>query len=163
LHGGRLEAFSAGTGRGATFTLRLETIPTLEAEPTSEPDRGGDTALRGLRILLVEDHEDTQRALARLLGRRGHLVRTVGGVREALDAAEDDTFDLLISDLGLPDGTGLDVMRQLQGRPGLRGIALSGFGMEEDRKRSRDAGFAHHLTKPVDFRDLEEAIRQVTS
>jgi PAS domain S-box-containing protein len=163
LHGGRLEASSAGPGRGATFTLRLESIPTPEAVPPSEPDREGDTAMRGLRILLVEDHDDTRWVVTRLLRRIGHEVRTAGGVREALETAETEEFDLLISDLGLPDGTGLDVMRHLQGRPGLRGIALSGFGREEDRRRSRDAGFARHLTKPVDFRDLEGAIRQVTS
>ncbi len=163
LHGGRLEASSAGAGRGATFTLRLEPIPTPEAVPPSEPDRDGDTAIRGLRILLVEDHEDTRRVVTRLLRRIGHEVRTAGGVREALEAADIEEFDLLISDLGLPDGTGLDVMRHLQGRPGLREIALSGFGREEDRRQSRDAGFAHHLTKPVDFRDLEGAIRQMTS
>jgi two-component system, chemotaxis family, CheB/CheR fusion protein len=163
LHGSSLEATSAGPGRGATFRLRLEPIPTPEVMPPPEPDRGGDEANRGLRILFVEDHEDTRRVVARLLRRLGHLVRTAGGVREALDAAEDGGFDLLISDLALPDGTGLDVMRHLKGRPGLRGIALSGFGMEEDRWRSRDAGFAQHLTKPIDFRDLEGAIRQVTS
>jgi two-component system, chemotaxis family, CheB/CheR fusion protein len=167
LHGGRLEGTSAGPGRGATFTLWLDPIPAPPAAPgpcdaAPEP-RDAAPAGRPLRILLVEDHEDTRWVVARLLRRRGHLVRTAGGVREALDAAEAGAFDLLISDLGLPDGSGLDLMRHLDGRPGLRAIALSGFGMDEDRAESRYAGFAHHLTKPVEFRDLERTILQVTA
>ena len=120
-------------------------------------------------MLLVEDHADTARMLARLLGAAGGSaggcdVRTAGSVAEAVAAADAGPFDLLISDLGLPDGHGVDLIRQLRGRrPGetFRAIALSGYGMEEDLRRSRDAGFATHLTKPTTFDALEAAIESV--
>jgi DNA-binding response OmpR family regulator len=116
---------------------------------------------RSLRILLVEDHDDTRRSMARLLSRR-HRVRDTGSVAEALRCAAEERFDLVISDVGLPDGNGLDLMRHLRAGYGLRGICLSGFGMEEDVSRSIDAGFLHHLTKPIDLRRLEAVIETVT-
>lgn len=154
-HGATLEARSDGPGRGATFTLRM-------AGTRRQPAAGGSGSRPGrtsgpLRILLVEDHEDTARVLERLLRSRGHDVSTAGTVQDALRRCEDAQFDLLISDIGLPDGTGLDVMRRLRPR-GLRGIALSGLGMDDDIRRSRDAGFELHLTKPVNFQTLESVI-----
>jgi CheY-like chemotaxis protein len=117
---------------------------------------------RRLEILLVEDHGDTARVLKRLLDRSGHHVRTADTVRSALAAAAAEPVDLVVSDLGLPDGTGFELMRQLVQLHHLKGIALSGFGTDTDVQRSRDAGFACHLTKPIDFRRLEEAIEQVS-
>jgi DNA-binding response OmpR family regulator len=114
-----------------------------------------------LRILLVEDHDDTRRSMARLLGRR-HRVRDTDSVAGALRCVAEEPFDLVISDVGLPDGSGLDLMRRLREEYGLRGICLSGFGMEEDVSRSIDAGFLHHLTKPIDLRRLEAVIDTVT-
>jgi len=98
---------------------------------------------------MVDDHEDTNRAMSRLLGGLGYDVRTADSVAAALSAAEQGSFDLLISDIGLPDGSGLELMKQLRARNGgrVKGIALSGFGMEEDVQRSREAGFREHLTK----------------
>jgi DNA-binding response OmpR family regulator len=113
------------------------------------------------RILLVEDHEHSAKAIARLLGRAGYEVRVVGSVKSALAAAEAAPFDLLVSDLGLPDGSGNDLMRQLRARHNLRGIALSGFGMEEDIARSREAGFEAHLVKPVRVQQLLAIIRDL--
>ena len=157
LHGGELSAHSDGRDRGATFTLSLNTVGS--AKPTSADSASptnGDQPLR-LRILLVEDHEDTRISLARLLGRK-HVVRDVPDIASALNAAEDESFDLVISDLGLPDGTGHQLMQQLRQRHNLRGICLSGFGMEEDIARASEAGFDHHLTKPIDFQKLESVI-----
>ncbi len=114
-----------------------------------------------MRILLVEDHADTSRAMSRLLSRIGYQVRTAGTVRAAIDAARSDPVDVVISDLGLPDGSGLDLMRELQKTHGLRGIALSGFGTDEDRAASAAAGFAEHLTKPINFERLEKAIHDL--
>lgn len=175
LHGGRLTAASAGRGHGATFTVRLPLaaalwtagqVPVAVAPAIARPS----LSLRAspLRILLVEDHEDTALALTDLLTLGGHQVTTRGTVAEGQAAAGEvyargESFDLLLSDLGLPDGTGLDLMRYLGPRYALRGIALSGFGMEEDLRASREAGFARHLVKPVDLATLQEAIRQVTA
>jgi DNA-binding response OmpR family regulator len=95
--------------------------------------------------------------MARLLSCK-HQVRDADSVASALKAAADEHFDLVISDVGLPDGSGLDLMRQLHEQHGIQGICLSGFGMEEDIASSAAAGFARHLTKPVDLRQLENVI-----
>ena len=171
LHGGRLTAVSEGRGRGAAFTVRLPLGGVQEeleetgiwlsrprpAAVSVKPDRA-------LRILLVEDHDDTARAMADLLELMGHEVTLAGSVAAALAAAEEARgrgIDLVVSDLGLPDGSGQDLMRELIRLYGWKGIALSGYGMEEDVRRSREAGFARHLTKPVDLDTLRAAIRQV--
>jgi CheY-like chemotaxis protein len=99
--------------------------------------------------------------MERLLRQIGHRVTGVTSVASARAAAARDAFDLIISDLGLPDGSGLDVMRDLRDRYASRAIALTGYGMESDVAASRDAGFTAHLTKPVDFTALDDAIRQV--
>ncbi len=111
-----------------------------------------------LQILLVEDHVDTAQLLRRLLKSLGYDVQTAGTVAEALSATESRTFDLVISDLGLPDGTGYDLIRRIGARRPTKAIALSGYGMEEDVQLGREAGFAAHLTKPVNFEQLEFCI-----
>jgi CheY-like chemotaxis protein len=112
---------------------------------------------------LVEDHPDSAEALAHLLASLGHEVTVAGSVAEAL-AADWSAVDVLVSDIGLPDGSGYDLLveaRRRRPRPPLRAIALSGYGMESDRERSREAGFHVHLVKPTDLATLEGAIRQV--
>ncbi|HEY6324733.1 MAG TPA: ATP-binding protein [Thermoanaerobaculia bacterium] len=117
-----------------------------------------------LRILVVEDHADSAQALADLLHAAGHRVTLAGTIAAALAAAASEVPDLLISDLGLPDGDGDDLMRALAGRyPGLPGIALSGYGMEADVARSREAGFSVHLVKPVTFEGLQAAIQRLVA
>ena len=98
-----------------------------------------------------------------LLERRGYKVETAHTVGDALELALRQEFDLLVSDIGLPDGSGLDLMRAIRKVKSLPGIALSGFGMEEDIERSREAGFADHLTKPVGFQRLQDAINKILS
>jgi PAS domain S-box-containing protein len=160
MHGGRLTAASEGRGRGCTLTLEMPTIAAMP-ETAHPPAVAARTGRRGLSILLVEDHEDTLRVISRLLERLGYVVRAARSVGEALALAEGERFDLLISDLNLPDGSGLDIMRAVKERHGLRGIALSGFGREGDIQRCRDAGFETHLTKPVDFQALKLRIEAV--
>ncbi len=166
LHGGTIDVRSSGKDRGTTFEVRLPTgTLQLEAEGAAQFREGTPfgpvRVARNLRILLVEDHPDTADALAELLRTRGHVVRIATTVAQALAAAGEERFDLVLSDLGLPDGSGQDLMRQLSHRYQLRGIALSGYGMEDDIRRSRDAGFHCHLTKPVNLQALETAIQQV--
>ncbi|HYE17194.1 MAG TPA: PAS domain S-box protein [Tepidisphaeraceae bacterium] len=160
LHNGAITAASAGADRGATFTVELDTcaVPASIA-PTHELPAGQDPRLS---ILLVEDHEDTARAVARLLRGYGWQVRVADTVASAVQVAGAEEFDLLISDIGLPDGSGLDLMRQLLARKPTKGICLSGFGMEEDVRKSRDAGFLEHLTKPVNVSQLKKAIIRTT-
>ena len=159
-HGGTLTASSGGRGKGAAFTLGLTAVPVA---PAPAPPAAG--PVRTLSILLVEDHEDTLRVIARLLKRLGYAVTTARGVVEALGLASRERFDLLVSDIGLPDGSGLDIMREIRDRQGVRGIALSGFGQDADIARSREAGFEDHLVKPVDFdalKDEDRGVRTVT-
>ena len=113
---------------------------------------------RSLRILLVDDHSDTCTALERLLIRRGHLVAATHNVRSAMEAVVRNHFDLLISDVALPDGTGLDLMKQVRAIRPLPGIAISGFGANGDIEKSLQAGFADHLIKPIKLETLEAAI-----
>jgi DNA-binding response OmpR family regulator len=114
-----------------------------------------------LRILLVEDHPGLARLMGLALRSVGHDVRIAGGVGAALQLADEQRFDLLVSDLGLPDGTGLDLMRKLAERGPITGIAYSGYDDEEHVRATRDAGFAAHLKKPVELDELTDAIRRV--
>ncbi len=165
MHGGHISAQSAGMHQGATFTVDL---PGATAPPhgvgESSPDgharhagsHASDKSPR--RLLLVDDHAPTLKVLSLLLRRAGHEVVTATTVAEALAAAAAGSFDGVISDLGLPDGTGAELMEQLRDRYHLRGIALSGYGMQDDINRSLAAGFETHLIKPVDFTQLSRAV-----
>jgi signal transduction histidine kinase/CheY-like chemotaxis protein len=160
-HGGTLSAASEGTGRGACFTLTLATLPVAAPEAADEPSTLID--VEPLKVLLVEDHPDTSQVMTRLLRNLHHDVQTASSVTAARQLAKTQKFDVLISDIGLPDGTGLELMQSLQaGRP-MRGIAMSGFGMEEDVRRSLHAGFHTHLTKPVNLNLLEAAISELAT
>lgn len=119
--------------------------------------------MRPLRILIVEDHEHTAAVMQRLLDREGHAVRVAATVREAVDALRATPIDLLVSDLGLPDGNGFEVMGELAKISDAKGIAVSGYGMDEDIERSSRAGFSAHLTKPINVAKLKETIQQVTA
>ena len=113
-----------------------------------------------MRLLVVEDHQPTLQVLSRLLKSAGHTVVAADTVAKARRCVAEKAVDLVISDLGLPDGNGIELMKGLRDTYGLRGIALSGFGMEEDLRRSREAGFVAHLVKPVDFNELRRVISQ---
>jgi CheY-like chemotaxis protein len=159
LHGGTISAQSDGTGRGSTFSVGLPLGKRMEAiEPIIDVALPPAPTARNLRVLLVEDHEPTRITLGRLLQRRGYIVETAGTLASAREAAAAADFDLFISDLGLPDGDGAELMMELAERGGPPGIALSGYGMDEDVARSRAAGFIAHLTKPVDIDALDRVL-----
>ena len=165
-HGGTLAVDSEGPGRGTTFRVVLKTVP----EPEVEAKVGGNGEAQSpphplfrLNILLVEDEAATLRLMARLLKGLGHRVTAAGTVADAWDAFQVGDFDLIVSDIGLPDGTGLDLMRRVKAARPVPAIALTGYGMDEDVRRSREAGFTTHMTKPIDFSKLEAMIRQVAN
>lgn len=165
-HAGHIQADSPGPGLGSIFTIRLP----LAAQPDEWPTQRGIAAIRpsgsrqgrpeSTRILLVEDHEATRAALQQLLSRRRYQVTAVGTGAEALASAKVEPFDLLISDIGLPDCSGYELMEALSKNAPVRGIALTGYGMEHDISRSRAAGFLAHLTKPIRMESLEKAIAE---
>jgi PAS domain S-box-containing protein len=158
MHAGTVDAFSAGKDRGATFTLTLKTVPPAPRTSTAEASA---PVMGGRRILLVEDHADTRHVLYRLLSSLGCTVSAAGSVKEARELSDAQPFDLLVSDIGLPDGTGHDVMSYIRTRHATRGIALSGFGQDDDIRRSHEAGFELHLTKPVNFQMLRDVILKI--
>jgi PAS domain S-box-containing protein len=160
MHGGRIWATSEGRDHGTCFHLELPAADPAEL-PLSVP-AAADQEFTPKRILLVEDDEATRITLERLLTRRDHEVVAVSTTAAARQAVRCGQFDIIISDLGLPDGSGHELMTHLRDIPGLRGIALSGYGMEEDIARSHASGFALHLTKPIDIRALDRAIATVS-
>lgn len=159
-HGGRIWAESPGANLGATFYIEL---PLRKAASPAIPEVAPSVpASAGLRILLVEDHEDTRYVFQAILSQKGHSVKSAATGEAALALASSEVFDLVISDLGLPDFSGTDLMSILQERYALRGVALSGYGMEEDIRRSKSAGFDHHLTKPVDLAKIDQLLANLT-
>ena len=160
-HHGSISAESQGRDSGAKFTALFPTcernvIPESSDAPRSTAKR------RSVRLLLVEDHEDTNRSLTRMLRRRGYEVHPANDIRSALDIAAGKQFDVLVSDIGLPDGSGIDLLKALRAKRDVFGIALSGYGMEEDIRRSGEAGFSHHLVKPVDLNKLDSIIQEMS-
>jgi DNA-binding response OmpR family regulator len=131
---------------------------TAQESAAQEPE-GALKSRKPTTILLVEDNPDSLRALGMSLTLLGYEVRPANSLRTALAAAEIAGFDLILSDLELGDGTGVDLLRSLG--PGVPAIALTGYGSEEDRKMCLEAGFEMHLTKPVETRRLGEAIRSI--
>jgi signal transduction histidine kinase len=162
MHGGKLAAESEGEGRGAKFTLTLPNSGAADTRHPPEQVTASATLDRVPRLLLVEDHPDTLGALRRLLEQEGFVVATAATVAAGTKLLDAHPFDVLVSDVGLPDGSGHDLMRHVRDK-GLhvRGVALTGYGMAEDLDASRLAGFAAHLTKPVDVKRLVAAIRDI--
>ena len=164
LHGGAIRATSQGAGQGATFTVELPGATDPPSGLTENIIRDAPvTESRSLQLLVVEDHEPTLAVLTRLLGRAGHQTVSVNSVADALKAVKSQQFDVVISDLGLPDGSGWDLIAELRAHnPDIRGIALTGYGMEDDLVRSRAAGFTTHLVKPVEFDQLRRALNELS-
>jgi CheY-like chemotaxis protein len=145
LHGGRLTATSQGRSCGSVFRVELETVAELiNQDPPVE------LAMSGVhKVLLVDDNAETLRTIAMVLRSSGFDVRTAESVESAFEALRLEHFNLLVSDIGLPDGSGLDIMRHCRDNLGLKGIAFSGYATDYDLRSSQEAGFAHHLAKPA--------------
>jgi len=169
LHGGRLIAKSGGTDQGATFVVELPLLPQGAGEDAPAASAGDEVAagvppakpgFQRRKVLLVEDHEPSRAALAALLKSRHYEVSLAGSVGAARSLIASQDFDFLISDIGLPDGDGFELMKEMRGMGDVRGIALTGYGMVEDIDRSRSAGFRVHLTKPILAASLDQALAE---
>jgi len=161
LHGGTIIALSDGAGSGTLFQIKLPLLQEHHRDVVRILPKAKSGHTRPLKLLVVEDHKDTAATLCRLLIRRGYEVRSADCVEAAKRVAEEFAFDVVVSDIGLPDGTGVELFEyfkaQSRERP-IHGIALSGYGMEQDLERSKSAGFVEHLTKPVNFAVLENIL-----
>ena len=152
LHGGRIEAHSEGVGKGSEFTVCLPVVDVMEPSSDKKPS----TQLPGSprkRVLIVDDNVDAAESLAQVLKFQGHVATVASGGREAVDRAREDPPDIILLDLGMPGMDGLTaarLIRQQPGGAGIRIIALTGWGHERDRQRTREAGMSEHLVKPVD-------------
>ena len=153
LHGGTVEVQSEGAGHGSIFTVSLPLA--------SEAGAATSSGLHGCSILLVEDNVDTLKLMTRLVRRIGCKVLPARSAEEALKVADENGVDLLISDIGLPDRTGWDLMRELQQKHPTPGIAISGYVSQEDQARSLEAGFSVHLVKPISFVALHLAVTEI--
>jgi signal transduction histidine kinase len=148
-HSGKISVYSGGHNQGATFIVELPVLADVSALAVTPPAASPGAKTRALRVLLVEDHEDTREVLFRLMTRWGHAVTTASTVAQAREKIAGETFDLLLSDLGLPDGSGLEVIATLRKASTIPAVAMSGYGMEADIARTRAAGFTEHVVKPV--------------
>jgi CheY-like chemotaxis protein len=162
MHGGKVQAFSEGAGRGSEFLVRLPTLTDSETEAVEAEVSQQPTTQR--RILVVDDNRDAAGSLILLLEMMGHEVRSAADGLEAVEAVEKFCPDVVLLDIGLPKMNGYDVARLIRERP--RGkhimlIALTGWGQEEDRRKSAEAGFDVHLVKPIDLKTLTKLLANI--
>jgi CheY-like chemotaxis protein len=160
LHGGEVRAASRGLGHGATFTIRLPVIASPEPDETPAP--AAPSAPARLRVLVVEDNRDAAETLSDLLGLFGCTVEVTHSGAEAVEVADSFRPEVVLCDLGLPGMDGYQVAAALRRQPATsvaRLIAISGYGQEDDRRRSREAGFDLHLTKPIDAEELQRLLQ----
>ncbi len=162
LHHGTIQADSRGRSFGATFKVTLDTAPQGDAK-TELGSSTRNKPPKPLRVLLVEDHRDTRRMLSRLLTHFGHQVLTADNVRSALDIVTSREIDVLVCDIGLPDGSGYEVVSQTRRTRPIKAVALTGFGTDEDLRRSKESGFDFHLVKPVDLHELQTILDKLAA
>jgi CheY-like chemotaxis protein len=163
LHGGTIGVYSAGLGRGAEFTVTLPVVAAPPVVPREAPDDADEAARRGLSVLIADDNVDFALSLATMLETQGHSVRVVHDGQAAYEAAIHGRPDIAFFDIGMPVLNGYELARRLRDESGEREmtlVAITGWGQESDRVRARDAGFDHHLVKPVEFERVLELLRQ---
>ncbi len=167
-HDGKIHVQSPGKDQGSTFSVELNTVLAPVGRDGDGQDQPVDREPKQFvpthrRVLLVDDHYDTCIGMKRMLERHGYEITVAHTAEQAVEKVRTEEFDLLISDIGLPDRSGYDLMREVRLNNDLPGIALSGFGSEQDVTQAREAGFAEHLTKPVSFERLEKTIQSLLS
>jgi len=162
MHGGLMEAWSEGVGRGATFTLRVELAPTGRVAPETVPQKV--PSLKGLDVLIVEDSPDTLLLLSTIFRREGANVTTAESAAEALQGAVTKRPNIIVSDIGMPEVDGYQLLEQLRILPGLRdvpAIAISGYASEDDREHALSVGYLALVPKPVDVDTLFSLIQEL--
>jgi CheY-like chemotaxis protein len=167
MHGGKIEAHSAGLGKGSEFVTRLPAIAEPAAEPASKPEEKVYATPSGgpMRVLVVDDNVDSAESMAVLLRLYGHEVRLAHDGEAALEEARSFKPDVMFLDLSLPKMDGYEVARRLRQEPATSGmtlVAMTGYGHEEERRRTQEAGFYSHLVKPVDFDLLRELLSSLS-
>ena len=160
LHGGAIEVQSRGRSYGTTFKVILDVVA-KDAEKTEMAPQAPRKPVKRLRILLVEDHRDTRHTLSRLLTHFGHQIFVADNRQSALEMVRSEKFDVVLSDIGLPDGSGYDVISQAKRKQPIKAVAITGFGTDEDVRRGKEAGFDFHLVKPIDFNELRNVLDKV--
>lgn len=157
-HGGRLEAASEGPSKGSTFSIILPTIPEPATNTPAPQPRPSSTG--GRRILLVEDHDDTAHVLTQVIRSMGHAVETCATVAAGREKIRDGKYDLILSDIGLPDSTGIEFIQSVRPACATPAVALTGYGTSDDVENCLAAGFNDHLTKPIDFEELQAVLQK---
>jgi CheY-like chemotaxis protein len=162
LHGGTIQAASEGLGKGSEFTVRIPPLPPEDAT-TSTTENSSGHLQQARRIVVADDNVDSAAVLAELLRIAGHKVKMVHDGAAAVDAVLSDEPDLAVLDIGMPKLNGYDVAKRIRVSENKRTvlIAVTGWGQEEDKRRSAAAGFDHHLTKPVDITTLNQIIAEI--
>jgi PAS domain S-box-containing protein len=168
LHGGTIEAYSAGLGKGCEFTVRLPLLLRQSSESNeeagAEQKHNTETLRSGHRLLIVDDNQDAAESLALLLRLQGHEVRVAHDGPSALATATSCLPHMVFLDIGMPGMDGYEVARRMREQPGLKTVvlaALTGWGQQEDRRRTFEAGFDHHLVKPLEAKTLERLLDQL--
>jgi PAS domain S-box-containing protein len=159
LHDAAISVHSRGRSYGTMFRVMFDVMPDRVGR-SRVAARTPHKQTKSLRILLVEDHGDTRQTLSRLLKHFGHNISEADCTQRALEIIRSQVFDIVLSDIGLPDGSGYDVISQAKRKQRVKGVALTGFGTDEDIRRGREAGFDFHLTKPVDVHELRSILDQ---
>ena len=159
LHDAAISVHSRGRSHGTTFRVTFDVMQDRVGR-SRVAARTPHKRTKSLRILLVEDHGDTRQTLSRLLKHFGHNISEADCTQRALEIMRSQVFDVVLSDIGLPDGSGYEVISQAKREQRVKGVALTGFGTDEDIRRGREAGFDFHLTKPVDFHELRSILDQ---
>jgi PAS domain S-box-containing protein len=160
LHRGAIDVQSRGRSYGATFKVILDAVAN-HVEKNGVNSQAPQKQTKSLRILLVEDHGDTRQTLSRLLTHFGHEISVADNTQSALAIVQSQKFDVVLSDIGLPDGTGYEVISQVKRKQPIKAVAITGFGTDEDVRRGKEAGFDFHLVKPIDFHELRTVLDQV--
>jgi CheY-like chemotaxis protein len=164
LHGGSIEARSDGPGRGSEFVVRLPVVIEKRVHEAAQSDDSEPACVAKYRILIVDDLEDSADSLAMLLRMSGHEVHTAYDGEEAVTAAEKLRPEVVLLDIGMPKLNGYDACRRIREKPWGKSIlliAVTGWGQEDDRRRTVESGFNHHLVKPVNPRDLMKVLAQL--